>query len=190
MIDAIEKTFGAADSPYQIALAKRALKVYPVEGPWINGGVIKSLENMKNKVNPPGSATCEDNDGFTVSLPAFLLNVDPAQGIEYGEILTTCSMTTDHQRVQQALMKCYIDGEEDPLKTVKEKFETELPEIVDEIKAVSFLVRDGKSVKEIVSTCGKACPLPGSFQGAIALLLLEGRLRFGVLLSSFHVFIL
>ena len=37
--------FGSADSPYQVALAKRADKKYPVPGPWINGGVIQFLKN-------------------------------------------------------------------------------------------------------------------------------------------------
>ena len=37
--------FGSPDSPYQVALAKRADKKYPVPGPWINGGVIQFLKN-------------------------------------------------------------------------------------------------------------------------------------------------
>ena len=40
----IETKFGTPDSPYQIALEKRKDKKYPIEGPWINGGVIKFLE--------------------------------------------------------------------------------------------------------------------------------------------------
>ena len=50
----------------QIALAKRADKVYPVPGPWINGGVIKSLANIVAGTKPPGSQDCEDNDGLSL----------------------------------------------------------------------------------------------------------------------------
>ena len=57
---------------HQIALAKRADKVYPVPGPWINGGVIKSLANMAAGTKPPGSTDCEDNDGLAISLPTAL----------------------------------------------------------------------------------------------------------------------
>ena len=57
---------------FQIALAKRADKVYPVPGPWINGGVIKSLSNIEAGTKPPGSADCEDNDGLAISLPCAL----------------------------------------------------------------------------------------------------------------------
>jgi len=174
MEKSIEKIFGSPDSPYQIALAKRALKVYPIEGPWINGGVIKSLENMNNGVKPPGSATCEDNDGFAIALPAFLIGLDPEIGHKYGELLTTYKIATDHMKIQQALIKCYVNDENDPLGIVKREFSTELPDIIDEMKAVDFLVREGKSVGEIVSTCGKACGLPGSFQGALAVLQIEG----------------
>ena len=97
--EAIVAKFGAPDSPYQvlwattfltivvlytcpaltshvplfqIALAKRADKVYPVPGPWINGGVIKSLSNIEAGTKPPGSADCEDNDGLAISLPCAL----------------------------------------------------------------------------------------------------------------------
>ena len=64
---------------FQIALAKRADKVYPVPGPWINGGVIKSLSNIEAGTKPPGSADCEDNDGLAISLPCALSSKSNSQ---------------------------------------------------------------------------------------------------------------
>ena len=69
---ALQVFYGSPDSPYQAALARRADKKYPVEGPWINGGVIQFLKNSSAGQVPPGSAECEDNDGFALSLPFFL----------------------------------------------------------------------------------------------------------------------
>jgi hypothetical protein len=37
-------------SPYQIALGKRPEKKYPIDGPWLNGGLIKCFENYEKGV--------------------------------------------------------------------------------------------------------------------------------------------
>ena len=37
-------------SPYQIALAKRPEKKYPIDGPWLNGGLIKCFQNYEKGV--------------------------------------------------------------------------------------------------------------------------------------------
>ena len=46
----IKKCFGILfiDSPYQVALAKRPSKKFPIDGPWLNSGVIKCLGNYAN----------------------------------------------------------------------------------------------------------------------------------------------
>jgi len=168
----IVNKFGAPDSPYQIALAKRAAKVYPVPGPWINGGVIKSLANMKEGVKPPGSADCEDNDGLAVSLPGFLLKPDPVQTLETANLLTTYKVATDHLAVQTAILENYLDHVDKPVKAALHKFSADLPVISQEMEAVLAAVEAGEQVKEIVAKFGKACGLPGSFQGALASLLI------------------
>ena len=43
-------------------------------------------------VSPPGSPDCEDNDGFALSLPVFLLQADQAK--EVATILTTSEVKT------------------------------------------------------------------------------------------------
>ena len=82
---------------FQIALAKRADKVYPVPGPWINGGVIKSLSNIEAGTKPPGSADCEDNDGLAISLPCALsANSQEGLPLQVGiEAMLTCSTLSE-----------------------------------------------------------------------------------------------
>jgi len=168
---AVKLKFGSPDSPYQVALAKRAEKKYPVPGPWINGGVIKSLANMADGISPSGSESCEDNDGLAVSLPAFLLQLSPAQAMDTAKILTTNNTATKHLEMQAQIINNFVKGVDDPVKAAKEKLASDLPEIVSEIVSVNSAIADGKSIKEIVQMFGKACGLPGSFQGALASIL-------------------
>jgi len=171
---AIQHKFGDPDSPYQISLAKRAAKVYPVPGPWINSGVIKSLANMADGIVPPGSAVCEDNDGLAIALPAFLARLESDEGVKCAELLTTCQVAGDHLQVQQALVKAFLGHDKDPVGSVVQQLSSQLPTITDEIEAVKKAVGEGKSVKDMVGQFGKACGLPGSFQGAMAVLLVCG----------------
>jgi len=164
---AIQTKFGSPDSPYQIALAKRAAKKYPVPGPWINGGVIKSLANMAAGTHPSGSDSCEDNDGLCVGLPVYLLQYSHEEALKTATILTTNNTATTHLKVQTQIVYNVINGIADPIKAAKDQFETELPEIAREIADVNKAIADEKTLKEIVAMFGKACGLPGSFQGAI-----------------------
>ena len=41
------KHFGDPSSPYQIALAKRKDKKYPIEGPWIQGAMMSMMDRFK-----------------------------------------------------------------------------------------------------------------------------------------------
>jgi len=165
---AIQTKFGAPGSPYQVALAKRSDKKYPIPGPWINSAVIKSLSNIQEGVIPSGSDSCEDNDGYAVSLPSYLLKFSPEQSGNTASILTTNQVALSHLDVQTAIIKNFITGIKEPVNQVIKQFETKHPEIVSEIEYVLNLTSEGKSVKCIVETCGKACGLPGSFQGALA----------------------
>jgi len=162
--------FGSADSPYQVALAKRADKKYPVPGPWINGGVIQFLKNKEDGVNPPGSADCEDNDGFAISLPVLLKN--SPDYVNFAELLTTNEMTIQHLKMQNKILLNYLEGVEDPIKAATAALAADLPEVCKEIDQVYEAVNGGKSLVEIVAEFGKACSLPGSFKGSIAALII------------------
>ena len=169
---AIQDTFGSADSPYQVALAKRAEKKYPISGPWLNSGVIKSLENIKNGFKPPGPESCEDNDGFTLALSSFLVSLDTDKARTVATLVTTNHVAMTHFTVQNLILANYINNVDDPINAAKQSISSELPDVAKEMDEVMAAVKDGMSVSEIVNKFGKACGLPGSFQGALAGLLL------------------
>jgi len=162
--------FGAPDSPYQVALAKRADKKYPVPGPWINGGVIQFLKNKEAGTNPPGSGDCEDNDGYAVSLPVSLQN-NP-DFVNFAKLLTTNEMTLQHCKMQNKILQNYLQGVEDPIKSAQSALSAEMPEVSKQIDEVYQAVESGKTLGEIVEHFGKACSLPGSFQGSLAVLII------------------
>ena len=169
---AIQETFGSQDSPYQIALAKRADKKFPISGPWLNGGVIKSLENIKNGYKPPGPESCEDNDGFALAVPCFLLSLDIDNAKTVANLVTTSHVSMTHFRVQNLILANYINNVEDPINAAKQSISSELPGVAKEMDDVMAAVKEGMSQTDIVNKFGKACELPGSFQGALTGLLL------------------
>lgn len=50
LYDTMRSTFKDPSSPYQVALAKRPEKNYPIDGPWLNGGIIKCFDNVEKGV--------------------------------------------------------------------------------------------------------------------------------------------
>jgi len=169
---AIVAKFGAPDSPYQIALAKRADKVYPVPGPWINGGMIKSLANMAAGTKPPGSQDCEDNDGLAISLPtALATNCQEGLPLQVANLLTTCPTAVRHLPLQLQILNNHLERVEKPIQSALTKMKDSVPEEVAGGEEVVACVEGGASVAEAVAKFGKACGLPGSFQGSLATLL-------------------
>jgi hypothetical protein len=178
---ALQAFYGSADSPYQVALARRAEKKYPVPGPWINGGVIQFLKNTEAGVSPPGSADCEDNDGFAVSLPVFLKqSSQTSQVVEAAGLLTTNPMVREHLLVQSCILDHYLKGTEDPVRTAKAELTDKFLAVCQEIQDVIDAVDAKLSLGEIIEKFGKACGLPGSFQGSIAALLIHDQYVSGV----------
>jgi hypothetical protein len=66
------KHFGDPTSTYQVALAKRKDKQFPIEGPWINSGVNNMMEMYRGDIRPPGSVDSKDHDGLAVALPLII----------------------------------------------------------------------------------------------------------------------
>merc|ERR1712013_491996 len=99
---------------------------------------------------PPGSADCEDNDGLAISLPC-ALSSNSQEGLppQMANLLTTCPTAVGHLPLQLEILKNHLGGEE-----------------------VVKCVEGGASVADAVAKFGKACGLPGSFQGSLATLLL------------------
>ena len=50
LYDKMRSVFMDPASPYQVALSKRPEKNYPIDGPWLNGAIIKCFDNVENKV--------------------------------------------------------------------------------------------------------------------------------------------
>jgi len=169
---AIQTMFGNPDSPYQIALAKRAEKKYPISGPWLNGGVIKSLDNMKNGKVPPGSDSCEDNDGFALALVGYLSKLDLQVATQVANLVTTNATAMSHLPVQNIILSNFINNVDDPILSAKNTILKQQPQVAEEMDQVLAAVQEGMTVNEIVSKFGKACGLPGSFQGALASILI------------------
>ena len=138
---------------HQIALAKRADKVYPVPGPWINGGVIKSLANMAAGTKPPGSTDCEDNDGLAISLPTALASnsqdlplkvIESTKTDRFGfcsshhywpsdqvaNLLTTCPTAVRHLPLQLQILTNHLEGVEKPVQAALAKMKDSVPEEV------------------------------------------------------------
>lgn len=169
LTSAIVKKFGDPSSPYQEALSKRAAKVYPVPGPWIQGSLIKALANIDAGLEPPGSADAEDNDGFTTSLAAFL--TESGQGADVARLVTTNPMVLDHLRLQYAIVSNYLAVLDQPIRSAAESLAAELPELAAEVREVLAAAEDdSQSIADLVSTLGKACPLPGSFKSSLVVL--------------------
>jgi len=170
---AIQDMFGKPDSPYQIALAKRPEKKYPISGPWLNSGVIKSLDNMKNGKVPPGSDSCEDNDGFTLALAGYLLNLDLQEARGVANLVTTDATAMSHFPVQNIIISNFVNNVNDPILAAKNTISKDQPQVAAEMDQVLAAVKEGLTVNEIVKKFGKACGLPGSFQGALASVLIS-----------------
>ena len=62
--------FGDSKSPYQIALAKRDPRTIhtgkPIEGPWIQGTLVKMMKRHEQNIYPPGPKDTDEHDGLEV----------------------------------------------------------------------------------------------------------------------------
>ena len=68
--------------------------------------MIKSLQNMKLGVSPPGSSSCHDNDGFMLSLPGLLFDLNNTQSYSLAKLLTTDEETLAAIDVQNGIIVC------------------------------------------------------------------------------------
>ena len=66
-----------------------------------------------------------------------------------------------------------INKVDDPINAAKSAVSSEFPQVAKEIDDVVAAVESGLSVEEIVAKFGKACGLPGSFQGSLASILIS-----------------
>ena len=166
---AVEETFGSPSSPYQVSLARRG-EGYPVEGPWLNGVIIQSVKNIKSGKQPSGDSKKKDQDGFFVSLPAFLSTLDYGLTRNVTKIVSVNDIALKYSRVQQSLVENFLTQREDPIKSTLASVDDE--DIASVLEMVYAGVGAGKTVNELVATFGKSCAYPGSLQSELAVLLL------------------
>jgi len=163
------KHFGDPSSPYQIALAKRKDKKYPIEGPWIQGAMMSMMDRNKAGIYPPGPDDAVEHDGLVTSLPLIIQqtpNLVDAELEKAFHIMTTDPLAVEHHKAEAFLINQFIQDVDDPIKATKEKFETS-KDIFNEIVAVEEGLNAGKTAKELVKKFGMACPMPGSFQSSL-----------------------
>ena len=160
--------FGSPASPYQVALAKRKDKKYPIEGPWIQGALISMMDRFKAGINPPGSDDAREHDGLVTALPLIAQqgpNHDAEALIKAFKIMTQDPFAIEHHTAEAFLISEFIKGSADPVAATKEKFKES--EIGQEISAVEEGIASGETAKDLVKKFGMACPMPGSFQSSL-----------------------
>ena len=67
----------------------------------------------------------------------------------------------------------FVTKLDDPIVSAKNSIASDYPDVAKEMEDVIAAANQGLSVQEIVNKFGKACGLPGSFQGALGSLLLS-----------------
>jgi len=163
------KHFGEPSSPYQIALAKRKDKKYPVAGPWIQGAMMSMMDRFEAGINPPGSEDAIEHDGLCTALPLMIQkspNLSDSDLEKAVHIMTLDPLAMEHHKAEAYLITQFIQANEDPVNATKEKFESN-KDIFNEMIAVEKGLKEGKSAKELVKQFGMACPMPGSFQSSL-----------------------
>lgn len=169
--------FGDAKSPYQVSLTirgdwKKTQAALPVKGPWIQKAVIKMMENFRNGVYPTGTKDAYEHDGLVAFLP---LIIQQSPTFDYDQLRSAIKLSTqfpfaiEHHIVEADILSNYIQGVQDPLKDVKEKYEKSV--VCREIRAVEKSLAEGNDPKTLVSVFGMACELPGSFMSSLVSIL-------------------
>ena len=139
--------------------------------------MIKSLDNMKNGTSPPGSRSCHDNDGFMLSLPAALLDLDMDTADQVARILTNDTATLTYIRIQNIAVANIVKKRN---VTANEKGDGDLQNEYSGIGRVFQVLREDAgynisnpsqnkpSLSDIIKYYGQSCKLPGSFQAGLA----------------------
>jgi len=169
--------FGGPKSPYQIALAQRDPRTIhtgvPIEGPWIQGTLVKMMKRVKENIYPPGPKDTDEHDGLEVVLPYVIQqapNLDFDQ-LKKGILLTAWDPNcVNHHLAESYLISEFIKDVHDPVESTREKFHNNklLDDVIyKELTVVQQGVASGMDPKELVRRLGMACHLPGSFLSSV-----------------------
>ena len=112
--------------------------------------------------------------GFALALSAFLLNLDVNTAKnDVANLLTTDKTAMSHFPATNLIVANFVTKLDDPIVSAKNSIASDYPDVAKEMEDVIGAANQGLSVQEIVNKFGKACGLPGSFQGALGSLLLS-----------------
>lgn len=169
--ESFKKHFGEG-SAYADALARRPTdrSKLPIDGPWIQKGMISFLDKYgKGQTENLGSSEDKEYDGLCAALPIIIQHAGKenmwAEAFKVTPLLNTDINITNMFHAAALLVDSFIVEDPDPMEKVKSTVETLYPEVHELINEV----QEAKSLPFIqtVAKFGKACYLPGSFQGAL-----------------------
>lgn len=149
----------------------------PMEGKWMNGSLIKFMDNLKAnpKKLPYGDPHIKETDGFCAALPVALklAEDDPKAALAEAEkvIKTLSSWPT---AVSHGLVACDIvlkmvagtGSPEEAIKMAKKEAVDGHPDVAKSLLAVEKNL-DVDHVTAVGFAFGRPCYNPGSFQGAV-----------------------
>jgi len=178
VLDHYIEYFGDPKSPYQIAVSKRDPRTIhtgtPIEGPWIQGTLLKMLKRVENNIYPPGPKDTDEHDGLEVILP---YAIQQSPNLDFDQLIKGIHLTARdpncvrHHLAEAYVISQYIKGAEDPIEETRQKFHsfnTLLDDVIyKELTVVQQATASGMEAKDLVRRLGMACHLPGSFLSSL-----------------------
>ena len=181
MGDALKKHFGDG-SAYADALSRRkaayeaapkGASVGPIEGPWVHKAMLLFLENYEKSGESGeafvGDAECKENDIFCAALPLIVRHAGAAdswkEALKIVSLFSSNVAATEMTHTLAMLVESAITGSAEPLAETTKQVESIYPDVyellceVEEAKQLPY--------PSTVATFGKACYMPGSFQGGL-----------------------
>ncbi|XP_066936201.1 crystallin J1A-like [Clytia hemisphaerica] len=172
LCETFKKDFGPG-TIYEEALTRRPTdrSKLPMEGHWLHKGVILFLENYatRGEIKNLGDSTHNESDGFCAALPIIVKHAGSddmwEQASKAAMLLNTNPKILNMFEAGALLISNHILGEEEAFSKVTNVVKDKLPDVyelmveVEEAKSMPFITT--------VAQFGKACYLPGSFQGAL-----------------------
>ncbi len=142
-----------------------------IAGPWLHQSQRKMLEQAAAGMEVPGLASADEADGWMAAMPWVALNAEAPHLLTQTEsilrMVTNSDLCVNHGLTFARLLRAALQGNPDPVAQVLEELRAEatLPEIQEELQQVL----DARAMPhtEFVASVGKACPYPGTFQGAL-----------------------
>eukprot|EP00463_Aulacantha_scolymantha_P000423 TRINITY_DN1246_c0_g1_i2.p1 TRINITY_DN1246_c0_g1~~TRINITY_DN1246_c0_g1_i2.p1 ORF type:complete len:300 (+),score=38.30 TRINITY_DN1246_c0_g1_i2:283-1182(+) len=176
--DSFVKHFGEG-SDYADAYKRRNISKHPdnksefkgpIEGPWLQHAMRVVLENYAKGMDELGKGEeVDQHDAFCAALPVIAMYAGKADlWDEVEKVISLFTMSTNTKDIfhfETLLLSNYILGTDDPIEDAKKTIATSYPHVLELISKA----RETESLAYIdaVTTFGKSCSLPCSFQVAM-----------------------